>query len=174
MNTYQAIIDTPIGNLGIQASETYLYRIDFLPKTIPLKSPCTFAAELTCQQLLNYFQDPNWIFELPCELSITPFQRRVLDQLCLIPPGKTLSYSDIAKKTHTGPRSVGTVCRLNPIPIVIPCHRVTGKHDIGGFGGAAAGPAITMKHWLLQHESSDFCKDSLTNRYTKRHATVVT
>jgi methylated-DNA-[protein]-cysteine S-methyltransferase len=152
MKTYQAIIETPIGKLGIQSNEAYLYRIDFLPKTAPLKSADTFAAQLTCEQLLNYFQNPFWVFELPCELSITPFQRRILDELCLIPPGKTLSYSDIAKKARTGPRPVGMVCRTNPIPIVIPCHRVTAKHHIGGYGGTVDGPAIAMKKWLLQHE----------------------
>jgi methylated-DNA-[protein]-cysteine S-methyltransferase len=152
MKDYQAIIESPIGKLGILASDEYLYRIDFLPKEISIISPSTFAAEITCQQLTAYFHNPRWIFELPCELSVTPFQRRVLDEIYLIPVGETRSYSEIAKKSRTGPRAVGMVCRCNPIPIIIPCHRVTAKNQIGGYGGVTEGQPISMKQWLLDHE----------------------
>lgn len=152
MRHYQAIIDTPIGKLGIQADEAYLYRIDFLPKEARVQSPQTFAAELTCHQLQSYFQNPRHVFELPCELSVTPVQRRILDELCLIPLGKAYTYGEIAKKARTGARVVGTACRCNPLPIVIPCHRVIAKGKIGGYGGVTQGPSIDMKRWLLGHE----------------------
>lgn len=152
MRQYQAIIDSPIGKLGIQADADYLYRIDFLAKETLVQPPQTFAAEISCQQLQSYFQNPYHVFELPCELLVTPFQRRILDELCRIPPGKTNSYSEVAKKARTGARAVGMVCRCNPLPIVIPCHRVLAKGNIGGYGGVTQGPALDMKRWLLTHE----------------------
>lgn len=149
---YQAVIESPIGKLGIRANDTHLFQISYLPESITAQSPSTFAADLTCDQLIKYFNNASHIFELPCYLQVTPFQRRILDELCLIPLGQTRDYGTVAKKARTAPRSIGMVCRTNPIPIIIPCHRVTAKQDIGGYGGARQGPSIAMKRWLLDHE----------------------
>lgn len=152
---YQAVIHSPIGKLGIQTDDEYLFQIGFLASSpIDLQSPSTFVAELTCDQLTKYFKNPSHIFELTCELNVTPFQNRILNEICLIPVGQTLDYGTIAKKARTGPRAIGMVCRTNPLPLVIPCHRVTAKQGIGGFGGVRKGPAIAIKEWLLNHEKS--------------------
>ncbi len=152
---YQAVLNTPVGKLGIHTSETHLLEINFLPETTEVKQACNFVAELTCDQLNQYFKDPHWQFELPCDLKLTPYQNKVLDILCLIPVGETRDYTTVAKACQSGPRAVGGVCRINPIPIVIPCHRVIAKSHIGGYGGAVQGPGIIKKQWLLAHEAQN-------------------
>jgi methylated-DNA-[protein]-cysteine S-methyltransferase len=157
--SYQAVLISPIGKLGICANKTHLHRIDFLADDFDACAPTTFAADLTCDQLIKYFNDAGHVFELPCDIQATPFQNRILDQLCQIPLGQTREYGEIAKQARTGPRAVGMVCRTNPIPIIIPCHRVTAKHHIGGYGGFTQGHSVIMKQWLLDHEAS-FVKKS--------------
>jgi len=89
-------------------------------------------------------------FPLPLLLNVGSFQKRVLSQLQKIPSGETRSYADIAAwlGQPKAARAVGTACRINPYPLVIPCHRVV-KTD-GGLGGFAYG--LSMKRQLLDFE----------------------
>ena len=91
-------------------------------------------------------------FRLPLETGGTDFQRRVWNALQRIPAGKVLSYGELARKLKTGPRAVGNACRANPIPVVIPCHRVVAANGKGGFMGKTGGKALAIKDWLLTHE----------------------
>ena len=111
-------------------------------------------------QLHRYFEDPQWCFKLPLTLGGTPFQRRVWRALQSIPSGKTVAYGTLADALGTSARAVGNACRANPIPIVIPCHRVVGAHDTGGFMGSRADQSLIIKRWLLTHEvPSDTSKE---------------
>lgn len=104
---------------------------------------------LRCQ-LEEYFRGERRSFELAVAPSGTEFQRRVWDALAGIPFGETRSYADIARVIDrpTAFRAVGAANGANPIPIVVPCHRVVGKSgDLTGFGGGLA-----AKRWLLAHE----------------------
>nr|VFK59540.1 MAG: O-6-methylguanine DNA methyltransferase [Candidatus Kentron sp. TUN] len=103
-------------------------------------------------QLGYYFKDPEWYFALPLAPDGTPFQQRVWRALQSIPPGKTISYGILAARLRTCARAVGNACRMNPIPIVIPCHRVVGARSLGGFIGSRVGEPIAIKQWLLTHE----------------------
>ncbi|TAM44799.1 MAG: MGMT family protein, partial [Gammaproteobacteria bacterium] len=76
----------------------------------------------------------------------------VWNALQRIPAGKVLSYGDLARKLKTGPRAVGNACRANPIPVVVPCHRVVASNGKGGFMGKTGGKALVIKDWLLAHE----------------------
>ncbi len=82
----------------------------------------------------------------------TPFQRRVWRALQDIPPGQTRSYGELAARLGSGARAVGNACRRNPVPLIVPCHRVVGAHGPGGFSGQTGGAALQRKLWLLAHE----------------------
>jgi len=105
-------------------------------------------------QLQCYFLDPGWRFDLPLAPSGTPFKQRVWQALQSIPPGETKNYGRLATQLCTSARAVGNACRENPIPIVIPCHRVVGAHGLGGYMGSWDGEPVAIKQWLLTHESS--------------------
>jgi methylated-DNA-[protein]-cysteine S-methyltransferase len=83
----------------------------------------------------------------------TPFQRRVWHALRRIPSGCTRSYGELARELGSSARAVGGACRRNPIPIVVPCHRVIAAGGgAGGFMGQRSGDALAIKTWLLDHE----------------------
>jgi methylated-DNA-[protein]-cysteine S-methyltransferase len=83
----------------------------------------------------------------------TSFQKKVWDEISKIPKGNTLEYGQIAKILSSSPRAVGQACGSNPIPLVIPCHRVVSKSGLGGFMHHSDGSPISVKKWLLSHES---------------------
>jgi methylated-DNA-[protein]-cysteine S-methyltransferase len=103
------------------------------------------------RQLVEYFEGERKSFDLPLRVSGTEFQIRVLEELQRIPYGETLSYSDIAERIGNpkAVRAVGAANGRNPIPIVIPCHRVIGSSgDLTGFGGG-----LDTKEALLRLEA---------------------
>jgi len=85
----------------------------------------------------------------------TDFQQKVWRIMLQIPYGQTLSYGEVSTKLGSAPRAVGQACKRNPMPIFIPCHRIVGKHSIGGYEGAISGHKISRKQWLLAHEQAD-------------------
>lgn len=149
---YSAIMDSPIGRLGIKLQNDQLANIDFLNKNKNLIAPTQTITKQIVKQLESYFTDPNFIFDLPLHIIGSAFQQRVWQAMQKIPLGETLSYGVLAKKLNSSARAVGNACRTNPIPIIIPCHRIVAKNGIGGFSGMIQGTRITMKEWLLRHE----------------------
>ncbi len=149
---YDAVVRAPVGRLGIETVRGCLAGIDFLGNDVALRRP---ASALVCRvrdELQAYFADPAIRFDLPLALAGTPFQMRVWRALRRIPPGTVLSYGQLAHRLGTSARAVGGACRANPVPIVIPCHRVVAKSGIGGFMGEGSGRAVDLKRWLLRHE----------------------
>jgi len=109
------------------------------------------------KQLREYFAGTRRDFDLPLKPRGTAFQRAVWDQMLAIPYGETKSYGDLAKATDGIARAVGTACGANPIPIIIPCHRVlAADRSLGGFSGGK-GPEtkavlLTLEgSWPVQH-----------------------
>lgn len=105
-----------------------------------------------CAQLDAYFRGALKVFETPLSMQGTPFQRRVWEALCLIPFGATMSYGEIARRIGAADafRAVGAANGQNPVPIIVPCHRVIGALGaLTGFGGG-----IERKRWLLEHEGA--------------------
>lgn len=151
---YQAVIATPLGRLGIHAQEA-LTSIDFVSSRIPLKVPCTPLARKVSAQLKAYFTDSSTRFDLPLASGGTRFQQRTWQALQRIPSGKARTYGELARTLKSAPRAVGGACRANPIPIVVPCHRVVAANGPGGFMGATRGRALDIKRWLLEHEAAD-------------------
>lgn len=103
------------------------------------------------RQLKEYFQGERREFDLPLSVHGTPFRKQVWAALCEIPYGETRSYAQIAERIGKpkGPRAIGQANRNNPLPILIPCHRVIGKNgDLVGY----AGPRTDLKSVLLELE----------------------
>lgn len=150
---HDARIAAPFGVLGIRIEENCLTGIDFLPPAEPLLEPKSPLAREVRDQLHAYLSDSNFIFDVPIRLSGTPFQTKVWQEIAKIPSGKTLRYCDISKFISSSPRAVGQACGSNPIPIIIPCHRVVSAKGMGGFMHKGAGFPLSIKRWLIEHES---------------------
>jgi methylated-DNA-[protein]-cysteine S-methyltransferase len=147
-----AIIDSPVGKLGIQTAGQYLRRIDFLSENVRVRSPENELAAAVVSQLAQYFENPMFAFAIACDMNGTAYQRRVWKRLKAINAGHCMTYTDVAKKLHSGARAVGGACRSNPIPIIVPCHRVISKAGIGGYDGDWGAGKVNIKKWLLKHE----------------------
>lgn len=150
--TYDAVIAAPIGGLGLRLRDGFLVELDFLGARATKVTPRTAAARTATAALTRYFADPQRPLAIPIDLAGTDFQRRVWRALRRIRPGAVRCYGDIAKELGSSARAVGNACRANPIPIVVPCHRVVAVAGLGGFMGQRTGRAMRLKHWLLEHE----------------------
>lgn len=149
---YQAQLRTPFGVLGILCTNESLTGITFLEQDSAAQPPCDAFTRKVCAQLKAYFADANFQFDLPLKLSGTAHQMKVWQAMRDIPRGQMQTYGDLATLLHSSPRAIGQACGSNPIPIVIPCHRVVGKTGLGGFMHRADSSALDIKHWLLTHE----------------------
>jgi len=158
MNTLQWILKTDVGPLYLVASEKGLRAIvwkkrpDPIAKSLDSDDPQVQILATAVRQLQEYFAGTRTAFDLPLDVDGTEFQRKVWGQLSRIPYGKTLSYSDVAKKIKNDKavRAVGTANGRNPLSIVVPCHRVIAAD--GTLGGYAGG--LDVKTRLLEIEKS--------------------
>lgn len=140
---------SPLGPLGICVRHGALRAIRYLGQARidqPDSDASTFA-----RLLAAYFQDPHHVSVAGFQPRGTSFQRRVWDALVEIPAGQVCTYGELATRLGTGARAVGNACRANPIPILIPCHRVVAAAGPGGYMGADTGN-LERKEWLLAHE----------------------
>lgn len=138
-------------SLYLVATETHLINIQF---TQPQKAllQTTELLSMATIQLDEYFQGKRTTFSLPFKLTGTPFQLAVWKELQNIPYGQTTSYKEIAQKINKPKayRAVGVANNKNPLPIIIPCHRVIGSN--GKLIGYAGG--LKLKNYLLELEKS--------------------
>ena len=158
---YYCYLDTPIGDLLLAGDEEGLSLVGFPegsmrrdpdPDWIYNEKPFADAR----QQLSEYFDGERKEFDLPLHLSGTEFQLLVLEELKKIPYGETTSYGDIAKRIGrpNAMRAVGAANGRNPIPIIVPCHRVIGATgDLTGFGGGLGTKEALLR---LEAEHSGF------------------
>jgi len=151
---YQAIIDTPVGYVGLISEDSCLTSLEFLSRRFrPKDSDDPFIIDV-CRQIRNYMNEPGYQFDIPVKPAGTPYQQTVCRALTRIKPGKTISYGDLAGKLGSSARAVGGACRRNSLPIIIPCHRVVSRRGLGGFSGRSSGVKLDIKRWLLSHEAS--------------------
>jgi methylated-DNA-[protein]-cysteine S-methyltransferase len=153
---YSAVIAAPGFSIGINCDVDEVTGIGYLGPC-PEIAPLSPLAQEAVRQLRAWLKDPRFQFGLPLAPAGTHFQRRVWQQIAAIPPGRTMSYGEVAAAIRSGPRAVGNACGANPYPIVVPCHRVVAANQaLGGFGGRTSGPRgdflLDVKRWLLQHE----------------------
>ena len=145
------LFDTPLGQMGLAAEDGAITRLYLPNDPIPrLMSHPTPLLEAGRAQLLEYLAGARREFDLPLAPRGTPFQEKVWAALRSIPWGQTRSYRDIALAVDCprGFRAVGLANRRNPIPILIPCHRVVGAD--GSLTGYAGG--LELKRALLALE----------------------
>ncbi|HEY0665894.1 MAG TPA: methylated-DNA--[protein]-cysteine S-methyltransferase [Gallionella sp.] len=148
---YQAKLCVPFGVLGIRCSDNALTGIDFLPPGA-LQRETTPFAEMVCDQLRRYLENPDAQFTVPLDLRGTAHQKKVWQVMLSIPRGQTRSYGEIATELKSCAQAVGQACGANPIPVIVPCHRVVGKSGLGGFAHHRDGGHLEIKRWLLAHE----------------------
>lgn len=147
-------IESPVGKLRIQADDRSITGLWLNAKSVVTPGRATGVMAELEHQLDAYFAGSLQSFDLPLAPAGTPFQLDVWAALRQIPYGTTTTYGRIADKIGRADavRAVGAANGQNPIPIVIPCHRVIGASGaLTGFGGG-----LEMKRWLLAHESGQW------------------
>ncbi len=140
---------SPIGIIEITALESAILKLQFVNEGTRFATQNSLL-QLCHNQLDNYFNGINEIFDIPLTFQGSPFQIEVWKELLKIPFGTTMSYGQIAhaiQKPHAA-RAVGRACKTNPLAIIIPCHRVIASN--GSLTGYNAG--MSRKSWLLKHE----------------------
>jgi methylated-DNA-[protein]-cysteine S-methyltransferase len=153
LDQYQARIRAPFATLGVIADIRHVLAIHFLPATVTAKSPqINTIAHLATVQLMQYLDNPKFRFDLPLRLNGSKHQLDVWQAMRDIAAGKVRSYGELAKVIGSSPRAVGTACGRNPLPVVVPCHRIVAANGLGGFMGGKLDDPLAIKRWLLRHE----------------------
>ncbi len=142
-------LHTPVGDITVFEDAGAIVSLDW--GWVPDQSP-TPLLERARDQLHAYFDGALRAFDLPLAPAGTPYQQAVWRALCAIPYGQTRNYQQIAAVAGGSARSVGQANGRNPVPIVIPCHRVVATNHLGGYSG---GEGLDTKRWLLALESPD-------------------
>ena len=140
--------NTPAGWLCVTHDEHHVHRAAFT-QTPGHKQPHHAMAQLIANQIDSFARNPQYMFQLPLKPQGTPYQLRVWDALLNIPPGFPLTYGELARLLNSAPRAIGQACKRNPIALFIPCHRIVGQNNLGGYMGRIDLPYKTA---LLQHE----------------------
>jgi len=152
---------TPIGTIAVTVVNEHISEVELphcQPDTSHGRKKVTYdpryrgLRQQLGEQLKRYFAAPHAGFDLPMQQHGTAYQQRVWRALQRIPPGQTLTYGQLAKRLHSSPRAIGNACRQNPLPLLIPCHRVVAASGLGGFSGETTGRPLALKRWLLEHE----------------------
>ncbi len=160
-----AWLETPLGELTVISNANKLILLWFISKQDAIRNIARMESQFDATvvqgmsspirtidaELRSYFKGTLKTFTTPVQLLGTPFQKRVWKELCNIPYGETLSYSDIASKIGrpTACRGVAKAIASNLLTIVVPCHRVICKDgELGGYSGG-----IERKKWLLEREA---------------------
>jgi len=143
-------LDTPVGTLTITEENEAITRVEW--RTGGGDDSPLLRRAMT--QLTEYFDGSRTKFDLPLRVTGSDFQRAVCDAMLAIPFGETCTYGDIAKLLGVPAQAIGQACGGNPIPVIIPCHRVLGASSLGGFSGGDVGMGIEAKVQLLRHEGA--------------------
>jgi methylated-DNA-[protein]-cysteine S-methyltransferase len=141
-------IPSPIGQLTIDEAGDRIVAIRWADAPAGNGNPLLAEA---ARQLAAYFDGRLSRFDLPLAPAGSPFEARVWAAMQAIPYGETRCYGDLASAVGSAPRAVGRACGRNPIPIVIPCHRVLAKSGLGGYSGEGG---IETKQTLLALEGA--------------------
>jgi methylated-DNA-[protein]-cysteine S-methyltransferase len=153
------VVEAPIGPLFVAATDRGLCRISFSPDREDEEVAAEFGSRVlrvplddVRRELDEYFAGRRTKFDLPLDIRVAPFNEAVLAELARVPYGRTETYGALAAKVGRprAARAVGTVMNRNPIPIVLPCHRVIGANgSLTGYGGG-----LHVKRALLELEGA--------------------
>ena len=142
-------LSSPLGSLVLTEQDSAIVALDWGDNEEGAETPLLVRAR---NQLTEYFGGQRKAFDLPLSPAGTDFQRRVWDAMLAIPYGRVRAYGDLAFDLSSSARAVGTACSRNPIPIIIPCHRVIGKS--GALTGYSGGGGLGTKQVLLELEGA--------------------
>lgn len=143
-----ASVETPFGRLGLIEQDGAIIQVSWSgPKT----SEWTPVLRLAADQVAAYFAGDLTRFDLPLNPAGTEFQQSVFRAMQAIPMGETKTYGEIARSLDCPAQPVGQACGANPIPVIIPCHRVLSAKGVGGFSGCGG---VETKIALLRHENA--------------------
>lgn len=142
-----ASLDTPVGMLSVCEQDGAITRLEWSDSSTGRSA----LLDTALAQLRAYFAKELTVFDLPLRVQGSDFQRAVCDAMLAIPLGETRTYGDIARELGAAAQPVGNACGSNPIPVIIPCHRVLGANGLGGFSGAGG---VETKVSLLKHEGA--------------------
>ena len=133
--TCSFVMETPLGMIEIIEEDGALVSI-LLSSSLPPSPPSSALGKEISRQIQEYFEKKRSSFSLPISPKGTAFQRKVWEETLKIPYGQYLSYGDIGERIGSKAyRAIGQALGKNPIPIVIPCHRVRSKNGLGGYSG---------------------------------------
>ncbi len=145
---YQRTVPTPFGDLTLVEEDGAIVALNW--GCVPAEDS-TQLLEQAAAQLADYAAGVREDFDLPLRVKGSDFQRDVCAAMSAIPFGRTCTYGDIAKALGVPAQAVGQACGGNPIPVIIPCHRVMGAKGLTGFSGAGG---VETKVALLRHEGA--------------------
>ena len=165
------ILDTFLGRLKVSVHEGKVVKLHYLSGTSAKERNTSHQLSATTravkQQLQTYFSTTapaNQTKKINVEFTEgTVYQQTVWRELLKITAGNTITYGQLAKKLGSGPRAVANACRNNPIPVIVPCHRVVAKAGLGGYHGATSGKYLNIKKKLLAHEGAIISVQSKLN-----------
>lgn len=140
---------SPLGDLTLFEEDGAIIALEWGAAEGGVKTPLLKQA---VDQLESYFMGERKLFDLPLNPFGTAFQKKLWKALSDIPHGQTLTYGELAHKIDSGPRAIGGACGKNPIPIIIPCHRVLASGGrMGGYSGLGE---VDTKQFLLRLEGA--------------------
>ena len=148
-------LETPVGRLALEAEDDAVTGVRWASAGERARDKTTAPVlKEASRQLERYFARKLERFDLPLSPRGTDFQKRVWTMMRAIPYGETATYGGMAMALGSGPRAVGMACARNPIPIIVPCHRVLGSG--GSEGGFSGGKGVPTKRQLLALEGVVF------------------
>ncbi|HCZ05925.1 MAG: methylated-DNA-[protein]-cysteine S-methyltransferase [Thermotogota bacterium] len=138
------IVPAEPGAVKLYVTDGYLVKVELTKEKAELISLPPFT-----DQFIEYFEGRRKIFDLPYKANFTPFQKKVYGVVSEIPYGVVLTYGEVGVRIDPtrGPklsRAVGQALKRNPLPVIIPCHRVVGRNSLGGFS-----PSLDWKEFLI-------------------------
>jgi len=148
----QRSVDSPIGPIRITSADGALRALSIAAAPEPDRPGDEALLDEATRQLGEYFAGTRTTFDLPLAPPDTPRGEALRAAIASIRHGETLSYGALARTAGSSPRAVGQACARNPLPIIVPCHRVLASNGIGAYSG---GNGVKTKQWLLAHEAGD-------------------
>lgn len=153
----RARIPAPFGSVTVRAQDAgHVVSVELAASREDLEVPEGFPGSIV-RAFEAYLSGAEEGVDVPVgDLGVTRFQQAVLQEASRVAPGGTVTYGDVAKRVDRegGALAVGQALAANPVPLVVPCHRVVSATGLGGFMGETAGKARGIKRWLLEHEGA--------------------
>ena len=157
MKLYFDQYDTQVGVVGVLAGPAGVRRVGWRLNPAGASVEPDETVQEALGQLREYFAGQRHDFDLPLDLPpLEPATEAVLQTLRTVGYGETITYAELAERSGTGvpARAIGSMMAANPVPIVIPCHRVVAADGLGGYSGGEPGHELETKRWLLENEGA--------------------